>query len=58
MLYEVITVVVGSRLRAHTVPIEVTRVGECGQIIYRMTIEIEGKDKPACVAEFIRNNFV
>jgi len=46
-------VVVGSRLRAHTVPIEVARVGECGQIIYRMTIEIEGKDKPACVAEFI-----
>ena len=46
-------VVVGSRIRARTVPQEIGKVGEAVQITYLITVEIEGGDKPACVAEFI-----
>lgn len=44
---------VGSRLRAHTVVAAVEQVGEGVQFTYLITVEIEGNDKPACVAEFI-----
>lgn len=43
----------GSRIRAHTVLKEVSRIDPWVEIIYTITIEIEGRDKPACVAEFI-----
>ena len=46
-------VVAGSRIRARTVLHDIEKVGEAVQIIYSITVEIEGSDKPACVAEFI-----
>lgn len=46
-------VVVGSRIRARTVLQGVEKVGEAVQIVYLITVETEGKEKPACVAEFI-----
>ena len=46
-------VVVGSRIRARTVLQAVEKIDKAVQIIYLITVEIEGGDKPACVAEFI-----
>lgn len=46
-------VVVGSQLRARTVMQSAEQVGESVQLIYSFTIEIEGQDKPACVAESV-----
>lgn len=44
---------VGARLRAHTVLVSAEQVGDMVQVIYQMTVEIEGEEKPACVAEFV-----
>jgi acyl dehydratase len=44
-------VLCGSRVRARTAVQSVAEVKEGAQIIYLLTIEIEGKKKPACVAE-------
>jgi len=44
-------VVTGSRVRARTVVTGVEAVAGGVQIAYRITVEIEGGDKPACVAE-------
>lgn len=41
----------GSRIRARTVLQSVGMAGSAVQIVYLMTVEIEGGDKPACVAE-------
>ena len=41
----------GSRLRAHTVLLAVEPLDTGVQITYRITIEIDGTNKPACVAE-------
>ena len=46
-------VTVGSRIRARTVLLSTEKVGAGVQIIYRITVEIDGNDKPACVVEFI-----
>ncbi len=46
-------VVVGSRIRARTVLHAIEKVEEAVQIIYLITVEIDGGAKPACVAEFI-----
>lgn len=46
-------VICGSMIRAVTVPQQVKQVGDAVEIIYLLTVEIEGKDKPACVAEYI-----
>jgi acyl dehydratase len=46
-------VLAGSRIRARSLLQAVEQVGEAVQIIYLITVEIEGGDKPACVAEFI-----
>jgi acyl dehydratase len=46
-------VVVGSRIRARTILQAVEKIDKAVQIIYLITVEIEGGDKPACVAEFI-----
>lgn len=46
-------VLVGSRLRARTVPLSADKVGEAVEIVCRITVEIEGKEKPACVAESV-----
>jgi acyl dehydratase len=44
-------VITGSRVRARTVVTGVEEVTGGVQIAYRITVEIEGGDKPACVAE-------
>ncbi len=46
-------VIVNSRLRARSVLQSAEPVGEGVQIIYKFTVEIEGKEKPACVAESV-----
>jgi acyl dehydratase len=44
---------VGSRVRAHVTMGEVTDLPAGKQMLLRYTIEIEGGDKPACVAETV-----
>jgi acyl dehydratase len=44
---------VGSRIRSHVVMGEVTALPAGTQLTLRHTIEIEGQDKPACVAETV-----
>lgn len=44
---------VGSRVRAHTTVRAVRPVGDSVQFTYLITVEIEGNEKPACVAEFL-----
>jgi acyl dehydratase len=44
---------VNSRVRAHTVVTDVEKTGEAVQFSYLITVEIEGNEKPACVAEFL-----
>jgi len=46
-------VICGSMVRAVTVPQQVRQVGDAVEIIYLLTVEIEGQGKPACVAEYI-----
>ncbi|MET8217151.1 MaoC family dehydratase [Streptomyces hirsutus] len=47
-------VIAGSRVRAVATLVEVTDVPAGVQAVVRYTIEIEGADKPACVAETVR----
>ncbi len=42
---------VNSRIRAKTTPISVKKIDESVEIIYKITVEIENEDKPACIAE-------
>jgi acyl dehydratase len=44
---------VGSRVRAHATLAELADVPAGKQLVVRYTIEIEGEDKPACVAETV-----
>jgi acyl dehydratase len=44
-------VVCGSKLRAHTIVKTVKEVSDGVEIIYLLTVEVEGVAKPACVAE-------
>jgi acyl dehydratase len=44
---------VGARIRAHTVLQAVSPLGEAVEITYCYTVEIEGEEKPACVAESV-----
>ncbi|RII26415.1 MAG: enoyl-CoA hydratase [Geobacter sp.] len=44
-------VVVGSRIRARTLLLATERIEGGVQITCRITVEIEGQEKPACVAE-------
>ncbi|QKW05677.1 MaoC family dehydratase [Streptomyces sp. NA04227] len=48
---------VGSRLRAGVALAEVAEVGGGVQVTAKVTIEIEGGDKPACVAEPVTRYF-
>ena len=43
----------GSRVRNRMTPLEVSDVAGGWQVRWQVTVEIEGKDKPACVAEVI-----
>lgn len=44
---------VGSRVRAHVSVVEVTDIPAGKQMQLKYVIEIEGEDKPACVAETV-----
>jgi acyl dehydratase len=44
---------VGKRVRAHATLAELADVPAGKQLVVRYTIEIEGEDKPACVAETV-----
>jgi len=44
---------VNARIRAQTVPISVRKLRDSVEIIYRITVEMENTDKPACIAEQI-----
>lgn len=47
-------VTAGSRVRARTELMSVEEVGgDCLQMVYKMTVEIDGAAKPACVAETV-----
>ncbi len=48
---------VGKRLRAHLVLEEVTDVPGGVQIAHTITFEVEGSEKPACVARFLERRF-
>jgi acyl dehydratase len=43
----------GSRIRAHTTVSGVEQIGGGVQFTYLITVEIEGNEKPGCVAEFL-----
>lgn len=42
---------VGANVRARTVVLSARVIGEALEIVYLITVEIEGADKPACIAE-------
>ena len=42
---------VGARVRGHGVIQQAERIGDAVQLAVRVTVEIEGQDKPGCVAE-------
>jgi acyl dehydratase len=45
---------VGRRVRARTTLVDLEKLGDRGaQVVLRTTVEIEGVDKPACVAETV-----
>jgi acyl dehydratase len=44
---------VGSRIRMHVSLAEVTELPEGVQVVYHLEYEIEGKDKPCCVADLV-----
>jgi len=44
---------VGANIRARTTIQEVEQVKDSVQIIYLITVELEGSAKPACIAEFV-----
>ncbi|MFT7840662.1 MaoC family dehydratase [Saccharothrix sp. BKS2] len=46
-------VVVGSRVRAGVELVEVTAAAQGSQSVARVTVEIDGNPKPACVAETV-----
>lgn len=46
-------VVVGSKIRTRTRPISVEEKGNALQIVNQVTVEIEGVEKPGCVAETV-----
>ena len=46
-------VLVGSRIRSRMTVKELEQTGDGVQFTYLITVEIEGNDKPACVAEFL-----
>ncbi|MDX1512112.1 MAG: MaoC family dehydratase [Gammaproteobacteria bacterium] len=43
----------GSRVRGHTELVSVKKIRKAIQMIEKLTVEIEGEEKPACVAEAI-----
>jgi acyl dehydratase len=48
---------VGAKLRGVVTLDEVTEAGAGVQVAYQITFEIDGSDKPACVARFLERRF-
>ncbi len=49
---------VGARVRARVVIVDITDLREGGlQLVSRVTVEIEGEDKPACVADMVSRTY-
>ncbi len=48
---------VGSRIRGSGVLVSVERVGGGLQVLVRVTVEIEGQERPACVADTLSRFF-
>ena len=47
-------VVAGSKVRSRSKPVSVDKINEeCFQVVQEITIEIDGQEKPACVAEMV-----
>lgn len=44
---------VGARVRGQGVIIKAERIGEAVQLGVRVTVEVEGQDKPGCVADIL-----
>jgi acyl dehydratase len=44
---------VGSRIRVHVSLAEVTEIADGIQVVYHLEYEIEGKEKPPCVADLV-----
>lgn len=44
---------VNSSVRAHTILKSVERIHDAVEVVYTISVEIEGEKKPACVAEFV-----
>jgi acyl dehydratase len=48
---------VESRIRMHVVVADVKAIeapgGEAGEVVYRLTYEVQGQDKPCCVADLV-----
>jgi acyl dehydratase len=49
---------VGSRVRASTELAEATEIDGGVQIVCRVTVELEGSEKPACIAETVSRMYV
>ncbi|HTO99073.1 MAG TPA: MaoC family dehydratase [Myxococcales bacterium] len=47
----------GQRIRAHFTPKEIEEVPSGVQLTWTVTIELEGSDKPACVAETVSRRY-
>lgn len=43
----------GSSIRARTTVRQVEKIGDAVQFTYQYTVDIQGSDRPACVAEFL-----
>lgn len=51
-------VAVGSRVRARVTIVDATDLPDDGvQLVSRITVEIEGEDKPACVADMVSRTY-
>ncbi len=43
----------GSKIRAKTIPVSAEIVKDAVEIIYKVIVEVNDNDKPACVAEYV-----
>jgi acyl dehydratase len=47
----------GSRIRARITPASITEIGGATQVVWNVTVEREGADKPCCVVEWMVRYF-
>lgn len=47
----------GKRIRARVTPLEIEDIPGGGEVTWKIVLEIEGSDKPACVAEMIGRRY-